>query len=109
MNRTNLQQFNILETLLTDKLEQLEKELKKYASKMDASQEFIKERAGLITQIRQFQTLAAETISSEYIAGFDAGKIYASDTKQRIYTSETKEQFRASHELEQKNKLSHLY
>lgn len=109
MNRTNLQQFNVLSTLLTDKLENMERDLKKYAANPKAIPAIVQEKQEIIGQLRQFLTVASETVSSEYIAGFDAGKIYTNDTKQRMYTAKTKEQYRYSHELDVKTQLSNLF
>lgn len=94
MNRDNLKKFNILALTMGERVDKMERELKTYAAKPTAVPAITKEKQELIDQLREFINTAQSAVTSEYIAGFDAGKQYAQDENPRFLTSETKELIR---------------
>lgn len=109
MNSTNLQRFNILSLTLGEKVDNMERDLKKYAAKADAQPKIVAERTEVISLIRQFITAAQETTSSEYTAGFDAGMLQYNSTHFRKHSPREKEIVRNDHETQVRNAHPHLY
>lgn len=109
MNRTNLQRFNILTLTLGEKVDNMERDLKKYAAKPDAQPKVVAERTELISLIRQHITASQEAVSSEYTAGFDAGMLQFNSTHFRKHSPREKEIVRNDHETKVRNQYPHLY
>ncbi len=109
MNKSNLQRFNILTLTLGEKVDNMERDLKKYAAKPDSQPKIVAERTEIISLMRKYITTAQETVSSEYTAGFDAGMLQFNNDHFRKHSPREKEIVRNDHETKVRNQFPHLY